>query len=87
MFLIYRWYDGFSTFYVGGDGLVQKHIVDKVMPDQDTIIDDTEKAPIAAKIALLIGLLPRNYLSDVSPYFSSSSGTADNSPLPFKVLE
>nr|XP_049698792.1 uncharacterized protein LOC110374652 [Helicoverpa armigera] len=81
------WYDGFSTFYVGADGLVQKHIVDKVMPDQDTIIDDEEKAPIAAKIALLIGLLPRNYLSDVSPYFSSSAGTADTTPLPFKVLE
>ncbi|KAG6462493.1 hypothetical protein O3G_MSEX013298 [Manduca sexta] len=81
------WYDGFSTFYVGGDGLIQKHIVDKVMPDQDTIIDDEEKAPIAAKIALLIGLLPRNYLSDVSPYFSSSSGTVDVTPLPFKVLE
>ncbi|KAJ8734330.1 hypothetical protein PYW07_014881 [Mythimna separata] len=81
------WYDGFSTFYVGSDGLIQKHIVDKVMPDQDTIIDDEEKAPIAAKIALLIGLLPRNYLSDVSPYFSSSAGTADSTPLPFKVLE
>lgn len=81
------WYDGFSTFYVGGDGLIQKHVADKVMPDQDTIIDDAEKAPIAAKLALLIGLLPRNYLSDVSPYFSASSGTADQSPLPFKVLE
>ncbi|KAM3957010.1 uncharacterized protein C6orf136 homolog [Aphomia sociella] len=81
------WYDGFSTFYVGADGLIYKHIADKVMPDQDTIIDDEEKAPIAAKIALLIGFLPRNYLSDVSPYFSSSSGTADNTPLPFKVLE
>lgn len=57
------------------------------MPDQDTIIDDAEKAPIAAKIALLIGLLPRNYLSDVTPYFSSSSGTTDQMPLPFKVLE
>ncbi|XP_013185347.2 uncharacterized protein LOC106130942 [Amyelois transitella] len=81
------WYDGFSTFYVGGDGLIQKHIADKVMPDQDTIIDDAEKAPIAAKIALLIGLLPRNYLSDVSPYFSSSAGTTDATALPFKVLE
>ncbi|XP_053600816.1 uncharacterized protein LOC128669760 [Plodia interpunctella] len=81
------WYDGFSTFYVGGDGLIQKHIADKVMPDQDTIIDDAEKAPIAAKIALLIGLFPRNYLSDVSPYFSSSAGTADTTALPFKVLE
>ncbi|KPI95388.1 PREDICTED: uncharacterized protein LOC106116988 [Papilio xuthus] len=81
------WYDGFSTFYVAGDGLIQKHVADKVMPDQDTIIDDEEKAPIAAKIALLIGLIPRNYLSDVSPYFSSSSGTTDMTVLPFKVLE
>ncbi|XP_023952175.1 uncharacterized protein LOC112056067 [Bicyclus anynana] len=78
------WYDGFSTFYVGSDGLIQKHIADKVMPDQDRIIDDEEKAPIAAKIALLIGLLPRSYLSDVSPYLTSSPG---NTQIPFKVLE
>ncbi|CAG5035179.1 unnamed protein product [Parnassius apollo] len=81
------WYDGFSTFYVGGDGFIHKHIADKVMPDQDSIIDDEEKAPIAAKIALLIGLIPRNYLSDAAPYFSSSSGTTEATPLPFKVLE
>ncbi|XP_072935321.1 uncharacterized protein [Epargyreus clarus] len=80
------WYDGFSTFYVGGDGLIQKHIADKMMPDQDKIVDDEEKAPIAAKIALLVGLLPRNYLSDMSPYLSASSGDfdSDNAPLPFK---
>lgn len=24
------WYDGFSTFYVGGDGLVYKHVADSV---------------------------------------------------------
>jgi hypothetical protein len=24
------WYDGFSTFYVGSDGLIIKHVVDKV---------------------------------------------------------
>lgn len=29
--LFHSWYDGFSTFYVGGDGLVQKHVVDKVL--------------------------------------------------------
>ncbi|CAH2100391.1 unnamed protein product [Euphydryas editha] len=81
------WYDGFSTFYVGSDGLIQKHIADKVMPDQDKIVDDEEKAPIAAKIALLIGLLPRNYLSDVSPYFTTSPGTTDCTAQPFKVLE
>ncbi|XP_045508818.1 uncharacterized protein LOC123704464 [Colias croceus] len=81
------WYDGFSTFYVGSDGLVYKHVADKVMPDQDTIIDDEEKAPIAAKLALLVGLIPRNYLSDVTPYFTTSSGTTDQTILPFKVLE
>lgn len=26
----FRWYDGFSTFYVNGDGLIIKHIADKV---------------------------------------------------------
>lgn len=24
------WYDGFSTFYVGEDGLVAKHVLDRV---------------------------------------------------------
>ncbi|XP_045761684.1 uncharacterized protein LOC123864944 [Maniola jurtina] len=81
------WYDGFSTFYIGSDGLIHKHVADKVMPDQDRIIDDEEKAPIAAKIALLIGLLPRNYLSDASPYFTSSPGSNDCTQFPFKVLE
>lgn len=33
------------------------------MPDQDRIIDDEEKAPIAAKIALLIGLLVTSSLT------------------------
>lgn len=24
------WYDGFSTFYMGSDGLIYKHVADKV---------------------------------------------------------
>ncbi|XP_067633426.1 uncharacterized protein C6orf136 homolog [Eurosta solidaginis] len=28
------WYDGFSVCYLGADGLIHKHVVDKVMPDQ-----------------------------------------------------
>lgn len=55
------------------------------MPDQDSIVDDEEKAPIAAKIAMLIGLLPRNYLSDISPYLTSSC--AAPSAVPLKHLE
>jgi len=43
------WYDGFSTFYVGSDGLVYKHVVDRLMPDQskEAIIAET-KETIAA---------------------------------------
>jgi hypothetical protein len=29
------WYDGFSTFYIGDDGLITKHVADKVMPDEN----------------------------------------------------
>ncbi|XP_014207046.1 uncharacterized protein LOC106638415 [Copidosoma floridanum] len=32
------WHDGFSTFYVGDDGLVFKHVADKIMPDEDVDI-------------------------------------------------
>lgn len=57
-----------------------------MMPDQDKIVDDEEKAPIAAKIALLVGLLPRNYLSDMSPYLNASGDScdSDNAPIPIK---
>ncbi|CAH1402573.1 unnamed protein product [Nezara viridula] len=49
------WYDGFSTFYVGGDGLIAKHVVDKVMPDDEGLIDKT-KDSLRTKLALLFGL-------------------------------
>ncbi|BFG05459.1 uncharacterized protein DMAD_04187 [Drosophila madeirensis] len=28
------WYDGFSICYLGDSGLIEKHVVDKVMPDE-----------------------------------------------------
>ncbi|GBP08267.1 hypothetical protein EVAR_78755_1 [Eumeta japonica] len=56
-----------------------------VMPDQDAIIDDEEKAPIAAKLALLVGIMPRNSLSDLTCF--NSSNTIDNFTLPFKPIE
>jgi len=28
------WYDGYSVCYLGDDGLIIKHVVDKVMPDE-----------------------------------------------------
>jgi Uncharacterized conserved protein (DUF2358) len=29
------WYDGFSTFHVGSDGVIYKHVCDKMMPDEN----------------------------------------------------
>lgn len=56
------------------------------MPDQDKIIDEVEKAPIAAKLALLVGILPKTCMSDISPYLSSTV-TIDNNNLPYKIVE
>ncbi|XP_046403370.1 uncharacterized protein LOC124168986 [Ischnura elegans] len=60
------WYDGFSTFYVGGDGLVYLHVADKMMPDSDKVIGGSTQvitggraSPIsAAKLSgIFIGIL------------------------------
>ncbi|XP_029175774.1 uncharacterized protein LOC114944157 [Nylanderia fulva] len=45
------WYDGFSTYYVNGDGKVYKHVADKVMPDQD-VVAKKDDLNIAPKLAL-----------------------------------
>ncbi|XP_063973728.1 uncharacterized protein C6orf136 homolog [Diachasmimorpha longicaudata] len=44
------WYDGFSTYYIGPDGRVIRHVADKMMPDDETI-PAKEKPSIAAKLA------------------------------------
>ncbi|XP_045129812.1 uncharacterized protein LOC123515110 [Portunus trituberculatus] len=52
-----HWYDGFSTFYVGGDGLVHTHIADSMMPDEEKQV--VNKDPLAVKMAALLGLVHR----------------------------
>lgn len=43
------WYDGFSTFNVGSDGLIFKHVVDRVMPDENKeILADPSKLGVSA---------------------------------------
>jgi len=49
------WYDGFSTFYVGGDGLIHRHVCDKMMPDEHK---EKVTPVMAAKLALLMGFRP-----------------------------
>lgn len=49
-----KWYDGFSIFYVNNDGKIFKHVVDKLMPDQD---QQKVKTPVEPKLALFVALL------------------------------
>lgn len=49
------WYDGFSTFYVNNDGKIFKHVVDKMMPDENAY--EKVKPSVATKLALFIILL------------------------------
>ncbi|XP_065367340.1 uncharacterized protein C6orf136 [Calliphora vicina] len=35
------WYDGFSICYLGDNGFIYKHVVDKVMPDQNQEVVET----------------------------------------------
>jgi hypothetical protein len=64
-FIFFRWYDGFSIFYVGDDGLVFKHIVDRVMPDENkekALRPDTLGSINSPKLALIISVA-----SEISP--------------------
>ncbi|ETN63757.1 hypothetical protein AND_004517 [Anopheles darlingi] len=54
------WYDGFSVLYVGSDGLVAKHIVDKIMPDDD-VAKAVPKTLASPKLALIVGLTAEMY--------------------------
>ncbi|XP_078045358.1 uncharacterized protein LOC144474416 [Augochlora pura] len=58
------WYDGFSTFYVNNDGKVFKHVVDKLMPDQNDFKEKL-KTPVAAKLALIVPLLTLNSCNSI----------------------
>lgn len=57
---MYRWIDGFSTFYVNNEGLIVRHIADKIMSDEDKelnsiekIVDELSRIP---KLALILKL-------------------------------
>lgn len=48
------WIDGFSTYYVMGDGLVHKHVADKMMPDREQMVKKetpTKSVPVPQPLA------------------------------------
>lgn len=82
-----NWYDGFSTFYVGGDGLVYRHVADSMMPDEEQLV---EKGPLAAKMALLLGLTHRPNLGDANsmmPFDLTSVPSAHKDEEPDSYLQ
>ncbi|XP_055371340.1 uncharacterized protein C6orf136 homolog [Condylostylus longicornis] len=53
------WYDGFSIMYLGEDGLIEKHVADKVMPDDDkhlAVNSPLEASSVTPKLAIFVGL-------------------------------
>lgn len=44
------WYDGFSIFYIKGDGLIHKHVLLKMQPDEDYQVE-LIKTDMTAKVA------------------------------------
>lgn len=54
------WYDGFSTFYLDGDGRVYKHVADKMMPDSDEVTEGSNVSSVdAAKLMIILGIIPK----------------------------
>lgn len=52
-----RFFDGLSTLFIGSDELIYKHKVDRMMPEEEPLL---EKSPdLALKLGLMFGLLPR----------------------------
>nr|XP_057902631.1 uncharacterized protein C6orf136 homolog isoform X1 [Doryrhamphus excisus]XP_057902632.1 uncharacterized protein C6orf136 homolog isoform X1 [Doryrhamphus excisus]XP_057902634.1 uncharacterized protein C6orf136 homolog isoform X1 [Doryrhamphus excisus]XP_057902635.1 uncharacterized protein C6orf136 homolog isoform X1 [Doryrhamphus excisus] len=49
---LYRFYDAFSTFYVGHDGLIHRHKVEKVMPSQPPAFPRVTSLLASALVAL-----------------------------------
>ncbi|KAM6903137.1 uncharacterized protein C6orf136 homolog isoform 1-T3 [Lycodopsis pacificus] len=49
---LYRSYDAFSTFYIGQDGLIHCHKVEKVMPDQPPVLPTVTSLLAGALVAL-----------------------------------
>lgn len=52
-----EWLDGFSVFSVGSDGLINKHICDKMIPDNEKSV--SKNVDLKSKVLGLLGLTPR----------------------------
>ncbi|KAJ6223491.1 hypothetical protein RDWZM_002036 [Blomia tropicalis] len=57
------WIDGFSILSVGGDGLIYKHVCDKLIPD-DRKETSTSKAGLAMKLGIALGLISNENFPD-----------------------
>uniref|UniRef100_A0A1B6KL10 Uncharacterized protein n=1 Tax=Graphocephala atropunctata TaxID=36148 RepID=A0A1B6KL10_9HEMI len=82
------WYDGFSVFFVDGEGKVFKHVVDKMQPDPEEKTE-TVKPTLATKLALMLGLTPLDCLDypHVITALRESSRCLSDAMLPLDQIE
>ncbi|XP_078123468.1 uncharacterized protein C6orf136 homolog isoform X1 [Sander vitreus] len=67
---LYRSYDAFSTFYIGHDGLIHCHKVEKVMPDQPPVLPRVTSLLAGALVAL--GVQEHRPALNLLPFLLSS---------------
>uniref|UniRef100_A0A1B6G2B4 Uncharacterized protein n=1 Tax=Cuerna arida TaxID=1464854 RepID=A0A1B6G2B4_9HEMI len=82
------WYDGFSVFFVDGEGKVFKHVVDKMQPDPEEKTDIV-KPSLATKLAMMLGLTPLDCLEypHVISALRESSRCLSDAMLPLDKIE
>ncbi|KAJ8377919.1 hypothetical protein AAFF_G00249820 [Aldrovandia affinis] len=67
---LYRTYDAYSTFYLGPDGLVHCHRVDKVMPAQPPVLPRVTS--VLAGVLVALGLQEHRPALNLLPFLLSS---------------
>ncbi|XP_077446187.1 uncharacterized protein C6orf136 homolog [Stigmatopora argus] len=67
---LYRSYDAFSTFYIGNDGLIHCHKVEKVMPAQPPVV--TRVTSLLASALVALGLQENRPALNLLPLLLSS---------------
>ncbi|XP_029023203.1 uncharacterized protein C6orf136 homolog isoform X2 [Betta splendens] len=67
---LYRSYDAFSTFYIGQDGLIHCHKVEKVMPDQPPVLPRVTSLLTGALVVL--GVQEHRPALNLLPFLLSS---------------
>jgi len=54
-----QWTDGFSVFSMGADGLIHRHTVEKIMPDEEIQPSKAPNNMRGKNLAFIVGIVPQ----------------------------